>query len=287
MKILVVGDLHGQKPNVYFKDFDAIIAPGDFCSDALRKYYFEVIREKMKNPDSDLEWYEIAGRKKGEQMLNKSFRDGRRILEYLNSLNVPVYLVPGNWDQTGVKDSKFKRERENYWPRMIKGLDNLRDVHFRKRTLDCFDFIGYGVVSGPEIPQYKEDKERLKPRELRKQKREYDKNKKRLSRLFEKARNPIIFMPHNVPFNTTLDKITNKESPKYGYHYGSVIARELIEKYHPLLCIGGHMHEHFGKQRMGRTTAINAGFGTYVNTLIELDEERGRIKDITFKRGRK
>lgn len=32
MKILIAGDLHGNKPNIYFKDFGIIIAPGDFGS---------------------------------------------------------------------------------------------------------------------------------------------------------------------------------------------------------------------------------------------------------------
>src|SRR3989344_4870424 len=104
MKLLTIGDLHGNKPLIHFKDFDAIIAPGDFCSDALRKYYFEEIKEKMKNPDSDLKWYEIVGKKKAKQMLDESWRDGRKILEFLNSFGKPVYLVPGNWDQAGYKD---------------------------------------------------------------------------------------------------------------------------------------------------------------------------------------
>ena len=284
MKIILIGDLHGNKPLIHFKDFDMIIAPGDFCSDASRKYIFQNLIRQRDNPDYKIEWYDEIGKKKAKQMLDKSWKDGRKILEFLNSFDVPVFLVPGNWDQTGEEDSEFKREKENNWPRFIKGLENLRDVHFRKRSLDGFDFIGYGVVSGPEVPQYKEDRERLTRDELRKQKTEYETKKKRLSKLFQKSENPIVFMPHNVPFKTRLDMITNKESPKYGYHYGSVIARELVEKYQPLLCIGGHMHEHFGKQNIGKTVCINAGFGSKVNTLIDLDEEKGKIRSIKFYR---
>ncbi len=33
--------------------------------------------------------------------------------------------------------------------------------------------------------------------------------------------------------------------------------------------IGGHMHEHFGKHAMGKTIAINAGFGPGVNVWLE------------------
>jgi len=135
---------------------------------------------------------------------------------------------------------------------------------------------------GDEVPQYKEDKDRLTKKELRDRTNEYNGNRRRLTKLFNETRKPIIFMPHNVPFNTKLDMITNKDSPKYGYHYGSVIAREIIEKYQPLLCIGGHMHEHFGKCRIGKTICINAGFGSKVNTLIDLDEAKGKIRSIKF-----
>ena len=278
MKLLVVGDLHGNKPLIHFKDFDAIIAPGDFCSDVSRKYIFRNLIKQRDDPDYKLEWWDEIGREKAKEMLEKSLKDGRKILEFLNSFDVPVFLVPGNWDQTGFKEYKWKRIKDNNWPRLIKGLDNLRDVHFRKRTLDGIDFIGYGVVSGPEIPQYKKDKDRLTRDELKKQKADYETKKKRLSKLFQQLKNPTIFMPHNVPFKTRLDMITNKDSPKYGYHYGSVIAREIVEKYQPLLCIGGHMHEHFGRQKLGITTCINAGFGSKVNTLIDLDEKRKNKK---------
>ena len=45
MKFLIIGDLHGNKPKIHFKDFDAIIAPGDFCSD---KYMRPLIKRYMK-----------------------------------------------------------------------------------------------------------------------------------------------------------------------------------------------------------------------------------------------
>ena len=37
MRILVVGDLHGQIPKIYFKKFDAIICIGDICLDTDKK----------------------------------------------------------------------------------------------------------------------------------------------------------------------------------------------------------------------------------------------------------
>jgi len=271
MKILVVGDLHGNKPKIYFKDFDVIIAPGDFCSDAHRKYIFGALRKNLENPKKKIKLEDIVGKSKAKKMENKSIKDGLNILKFLNSFKVPVFVVPGNWEPPTRK-----------WGKMIKRLKNLKDVNFKKKSLNGIDFIGYGYVSGPELPQYKEDKELLTKKELKKKRKDYKKKKERLSKIFVKSKRPVIFMPHNVPFNTSLDKITNKESPRVGYHYGSLIAREIIEKHKPLLCIGGHMHEHFGKDKIGKTICINAGFGKKVNTLIDLDEEKGKIRSIKF-----
>lgn len=87
-KFLVVGDLHGNKPNIYFEGFDAIIAPGDFCSDAPRKYMFQALRENLENPDSKTKWYDIVGKREARKMIKKSLSDGREILEKLNSFGV-------------------------------------------------------------------------------------------------------------------------------------------------------------------------------------------------------
>ena len=276
MKFLIVGDLHGNIPEIYFDDFDAIIAPGDFCSDAPRKYMFQALKENT-------EWYRIVGKRKARKMIRKSLSDGRKVLEVLDSFGVPVYVVPGNWDWTGDKDSDWDFLRRDHYKALLKGLANIVDVHHRIADAGEYNIIGHGISSGPEYPQYREDLEKLEPKELAKRKREYERNLKKVSSLFERASKPVIFLSHNVPFNTPLDKITNRESPRYGYHYGSVIAREMIEKYQPLVCIAGHMHEHFGKCKIGNTVCINSGFGPNVNVRLEL--AGNKIKKLKFHRG--
>ena len=282
MKFLVVGDLHGQKPKIHFKDFDAIIAPGDFCSDEVTKYIFRNLRKQRKNPDYELEWWDEVGIKKATKMLDNALKDGRKILEFLNSFGKPVFLVPGNHDQMGYKEYDWKRYRQNNWSKLKKGLKNVVDLHFKLRKWNGINFIGYGVVSGPEIPKYKEDKKRLTSEELKEKKKEYKEKKDKLLKLLKKSKKPVIFIPHDIPFNTRLDKINNPSSPANGKHYGSVIARELVDRFQPLLCIGGHMHEHFGKTKVGKTTVINAGFGGKVNILVDLDENKGKIRSIKF-----
>lgn len=280
MKFLIVGDLHGNMPKIYRKDFDAIIAPGDFCSDAPRKYMFQALREKIKNPESKVEWYDLAGKERAKKMIKRSLRDGRKILEKLNSFGVPVYITPGNWDWTGDSKEKFKILRKNYYKDLIKGLKNVKDTYHKKIDIGNYEIIGHGITSGPEYPKHKDILEKTKPKKLKKMKRKYDKLYNKVSSLFQKTKKPAIFISHNVPFNTPIDKITNKDSPRYGYHFGSLIAREIIDKYHPLVCIGGHMHEHFGKCKIKGTTAINAGFGSYVNVWMEL--EGNKIKRLKF-----
>ncbi len=281
MKFLIIGDLHGKMPNFYYKNFDAIIAPGDFCStDAMKKYMFQALKKNMQNPNSRVEWYDIIGKRKAKQLIKKSLSDGRKILEKLNSLNIPVYTVPGNADWAEEDLYPWDYLRQNHFKKLTKGLTNIIDVHQRIIDIGEYQIIGYGISWGPEYPQYEEDLKKFKPEKLKKRKKTYEKRMKKLTSLFEKATKPVIFISHNVPFNTKIDKIINKDSPRNGYHNGSIITRELIEKYQPVVCIGGHIHEHFAKCKIKKTTAINAGYGPNVNVWLELSKEK--IKKIEF-----
>ena len=123
----------------------------------------------------------------------------------------------------------------------------------------------------------------MSKKEISKQKNNYKKKFRKVSSLFIKSKKknkPVIFISHNVPFNTPIDKITDKNSPRYGYHFGSVVARNAIDKFQPLVCIGGHMHEHFRECKIKNTVAINAGFGSKVNTLLEIEGKK--IKSLKF-----
>ncbi|MBW3019447.1 metallophosphoesterase [Candidatus Woesearchaeota archaeon] len=243
MKLLVIGDLHGRKPKLRYKS-DVVIAPGDFCSDAIRKYIFQAIRQTKKG--RTLDWKKIAGTKV-EKMLAKVYKDGRKVLAQLNRDGRPVYVVPGNWEQG---------REGHYWKDLVKGLKNIKDCHLKRRPLGEYDIIGYGYASGPEY------------------KSEYKKKMSTLSKLFKSAKKPVIFLTHNMP-QGIMDKVRKKDSPAYGKHYGSIVVRDIIKKYKPILCIGGHMHEYYGKKVIGKTVVINAGFGADKNTEVTLN---GKIK---------
>ncbi|PIN74723.1 hypothetical protein COV18_05885 [Candidatus Woesearchaeota archaeon CG10_big_fil_rev_8_21_14_0_10_37_12] len=277
MKFLIIGDLHGAKPKIFVKDFDVIIAPGDFCSDGLRKYMFQALIKRMKT-DEDIDWYDFISRQKAKQAIQKSLRDGRKILNFLNSFNKPVYVLPGNWDWTP-HETKWKYLQQNHWKKIVGDLKNIKDCHFKNVQFKKLQFVGHGISSGPEklIVSKRLESEQASLFKA------YNKYFKKISTLFMRAKKnkkPVIFLSHNVPYYTKLDKVINKKSPRNGEHCGSILARELILKHKPLVCIGGHMHEHFGKDKIGKTIVINAGFGKNVNTLLEI--KNGKITKLQF-----
>lgn len=270
VKFLIIGDLHGNKPKIYSKDFDAIIAPGDFCSDNLRKYMFQALKKEIQI-GKEYWWYNLMSKARAKKEVIKSLKDGRKILEFLNSFNKPVFALPGNWDWTGRET--WESPKKNYWTSyLIKGLKNIRNCHKNKFKFKDLTIIGHGITSSPEYPQ-KETIKRYTKKELANKKKKYVKLFNQMSKKFKKEEK-IIFLSHNIPYNTKLDKIINKSSPMNGKHMGSLLARQLIEKHKPLVSIGGHMHEHFGKDKLGNTTIINAGFGSYVNTILEINDNK-------------
>jgi len=280
VRFLIIGDLHGNVPKILFKNIEAIIAPGDFCSDKPRKYMFAALRERIKNPGSDLEWIDLVGEKRSERMLQKSLFDGRKILERLNAVGVPVFVLPGNWDWTGGKEKSIKT---NYWKKtLIKGLKNVKDCHKQVRSFKGITLVGHGITSGPEYP-VKETMKNLTKKQIREKKKDYKKLYLEMNNQMvqaKKKKQPVLLLTHNVPYNTAIDKIDYPDSPMNGKHMGSYLARELIEKHSPLVGIGGHMHEHYGKTNVGKTMCINAGFGGEVNTLLEI--VGGKITRLEF-----
>jgi Icc-related predicted phosphoesterase len=64
---------------------------------------------------------------------------------------------------------------------------------------------------------------------------------------------PVILVSHQPPFDTLNDKISN------GAHVGSKTVREFIERYHPLVCFTGHIHEAPGIDTIGGTKIVNPG----------------------------
>lgn len=299
-KILIIGDLHGRMPRIHFKDFDFIVCIGDVCSDKfLRlfyKKYFAMIKEvgveKVPNFEDFLE--EELGGERHEELLEKGVVDGRKILEKLNSFGVPVFFVPGNWDNsygsTRIKDMdkndyNHLRTWLDWWlgrrsnKKLIGGLENVHDLQYGLYESFEFNLLGYGLISGPEKLSKRVREAEVTGKEraiLKKLSMEIP----RLLRVLWKKRNkkaPSIFISHNVPYGV-MDIIHDKKSHAHLRHAGSTVARNFCLKNKPEVCVGGHIHEYYGKKKLGKTTVVNAGFGRDAQVLLEIKGKKVNIK---------
>lgn len=68
-----------------------------------------------------------------------------------------------------------------------------------------------------------------------------------------KTGKPIVLISHQPPFKTINDRIIA------GYHVGSKIIRNFIEKFQPIVCLTGHIHEGKGTDTIGECQIINPG----------------------------
>ncbi len=64
---------------------------------------------------------------------------------------------------------------------------------------------------------------------------------------------PLIFIPHQPPFNTSCDDLGNN------YHVGSKAIRNFILRIRPILCTTGHIHEGIGIDSIDHCTIVNPG----------------------------
>lgn len=277
MKVLVVGDCHGEKPSLkdsWIEECDIILATGDFCGggDEMRSLMFESI-------DEDWEWYDEMGKDEARKKVQESLNEGEKILEYLNGLGKPVFVVPGNWDWSGEIYGDWEYLKKNRFNQIVQKYENIININYGLNNQDGVSIIGYGPCSGPEIPQYEDDKPETEE-ELEEQKQDYRETKEQISELFQEAEEPIIFLSHNVPHDTPLDMIDNEDSPAHGRHYGSIVVREIIQDFQPLVNVAGHMHEGYGKHQLQDTFCLNAGLNA--TQLVKLSLEDKTVERIDF-----
>lgn len=278
MKILAISDFDNGIPKGFGRILkkenpDVILAAGDLC------YGTKIRKAMFANYHGKTNWYDSIGRSKAKRLWLQSVKLGNGALKFLNSFGVPVFLVYGNNDRIGYKKEKWALLRKDLFTSLLKRYKNIQSIDLGiARFCGCY-FVGYGRgCSGPEILTYKFQTKGKTKKELSKTRKEFKKTLKSVDKLFKKVDiYNTIFLVHNVPFNTKLDKITSKSAPKMvrGKHYGSIVARKIIEKFQPPLCVGGHMHEGYGVTKIGKTTCINNGEGS-----------KGRYAIVEIKKGR-
>jgi Icc-related predicted phosphoesterase len=281
MKILAIGDFHGKFPKKLEKEAkkcDLVVSVADYAPFSYRKLFFKYSYKQ------DQELWEVIGKKKMREFIKKDLKQAEKVLKRLNNLKVPVISVIGNLDYTHVHDvfdlenvhkgKSWKWGDKDFFTPLIKKFKNIKRFDYKYVKFKDLVFIGaYGHTFPGNVRS-----------------KNYKKYKKKLENLFKKfkkenKKRKVIFVFHNVPYDCKLDVIRDKSALEEvkGKHYGSKLIRRIINRYQPILGIGGHMHENQGKCKINRTTVINTG-AAYEGkaAVIDFDEKRGKIKKVQF-----
>lgn len=151
--------------------------------------------------------------------------DARKVLEAVGRYNKNILAVTGNCDKKEVDECLFAKNM---------------NLHGKTVDIDGISFTGAGgslPCPSPTPNVYTEE--------------EY-------GEIFEGTKagadgGPRILVSHQPPYGTLNDKISN------GEHVGSRTVREFIERYKPLVCFTGHIHEAPGIDTIGGTKVVNPG----------------------------
>lgn len=177
-------------------------------------------------------------------------KQARDVIDKVSGYNDNILAVTGNCD---------KKEVDDY----LSGLEI--NLHGRKIMRDGLNIVGAGGSLPCPIPTpnvYSEDE---------------------FAAIFEKSvenadkDTPMILVSHQPPVDTRNDMLTN------GDHVGSRSVREFIERYKPIVCFSGHIHEAPGLDEIGDTKIVNPGpLGT--RSYAYMDVSDGEIKALEIRR---
>jgi len=291
MKILAIGDFHGKFParlKKLARKVDLVLCTGDFFPFSYRGLFFKYSYGK------DVELWEVIGKKKVKNLVLKDLKEGERVLKDLDNLGVPVISVVGNVDYTRMHDSfdedksskrSWKWEAQDFFSKIIKKYKNLHRFDYAYVTFGDLTFVGtYGHTFPGKVKSHSYKKHKL--------------ILEKMFRMFGKKNREgkVIFVGHNMPYDCKLDKISSKDAPKVvrGEHYGSKMTRRIINKYQPVLFVGGHHHENQGKVNIGKTLVVNPGAAVDGKAaIIDFDtpsghenlrtgEDKGKVKSVEF-----
>lgn len=296
-KILVIGDFHGKISKKVFQRIisekpDLIFSPGDFCgNEELAKLFF---KHAYARKDEEIPKKIV---KRIEVLQEVAIRDGFKVLKKLRSLNIPFFAIRGNWDPTPYgHDLAIKVDRrDRKWFKRFQALQNEK---FKFVDLDVLEFNDFVLVGGVASTAPLRLKKGLKERLIKKWflskkeaeeyvkiiKKNWNFRQKRFDENFKRAlklNKLIIFMTHNSPYNTKLDIIGH--GSQKGQHYGSYQERLIIKNYKPHLVLCGHIHECFGKDKLGKSLIVNTG-SIQDKHYATLEMVEGKIKNLRLKK---
>ncbi len=281
MKILAIGDFHGRLPvklKKLAKGIDLVISLGDYCPFNYRKIWFKHCYGK------DVELWEVIGKKKVREFVLKDLEAGEKVLKSLNNLGVPVISIIGNLDYANLNDQYLEDKwlknngwrwyEQDFFSKIIKKYKNIHRFDYAYTQFNGMTFVGgFGHTTPGNV----------KSEAYRRHRVILDKIFKMFKK--ENKEGKVFFIFHNMPYDCKLDKIDIKTS--YGKrlkgHSGSKITRRIIDRYQPVLAIGGHIHENDGKCKIGKTLVLNPGAAVDGKCcVVDFDTERGKIKRVKF-----
>ncbi len=249
MRILVIGCFHGKFPSKLKKlaeSCDFILSTGDFGgSEKLRKFMF-------KNFSAG--YSDKLGKKKMREYYLEDYNHGKRIIKELDTIKKPVYTIDGNWDFRGTADVK-KDYGLNFksYPKIIGKTNHIKFLNKKIRTIEGLNIYPHGGLMLASIfhtDNYFKDRHKL-------YKHWHAKQRKQLFK--QKSKRLDILLAHCPPYGY-FDKVKYKGvNPMNGKHVGFKPYNEYVKKYHPKLFICGHMHEHHGIKKLGKTTILSHG----------------------------
>jgi len=278
MKILVVGDPHGNLKrikNISLKDIDLVLITGDLGkADFARKFCFENLKREKEG------LLELEYDSKTSLKVYREIHDSTISVVKYFCKKIPTYSILGNVGTNMIKDSKVKKEEEEYGiklPYLGKSLKKLKNFHLVRNGVRGINGLRVGFLEYfGDICWYKEFKEGEKE-ELKKVKKQ-TKKAKRILKNFGKV---DILICHQPPYGY-LDKVSSKYNPPkhwIGKHAGSKVILNYIKKHHPKYVFCGHIHEAKGKAKIGNTEIYNVGYnGDY----LILDTEKNKVIKSNF-----
>ena len=101
----------------------------------------------------------------------------------------------------------------------------------------------------------------------------YEEIKSFSKELFDENDSKTILLTHAPPLDTSTDRVLT------GEHVGELAYREIIEEHQPILHVCGHIHEAQGKDKIGKATVVNCGYGKEGQAaLIELNDKTLKVR---------
>jgi Icc-related predicted phosphoesterase len=275
MKVLIIGDFHGKfskklEGEIKKTKPDLILSPGDFCGDEiLVRFFFENIYGKE---EISLEYLFIY-----RYLEMVSLNAGISLIKSFKKLKIPIFAIRGNWDPSPF-GSDLVGELDEEDLKKVEFFEKLQTKKFSfidlgLKEFDSFVLVGGASSSSPQriqkgMVEGLVKKEEMSLREAKeyvsvlkknwnKRQELYEQNFKKAIKIRERTGKKIVFLTHNCPYNTKLDKV--KKGLVKGKHYGSYQEKLIIKKFKPDLVFCGHMHENFGKDKVGKSVIYNVG----------------------------